>query len=126
MRATDPSFRAIAVTVIAFALAMAYPLPWVGPVWSPVAVSAALILVGLAAARHLRSGGEVVLASRHWTAGLAGGLLVILSHTLDSGRLVEGGAPGPYQWPVFVAGVLIALAAAADVLLRANPPAARA
>lgn len=95
MRATDPSFRAIAVTVIAFALAMAYPLPWVGPVWSPVEVSAALILVGLATARHLRPGSEVVLASRHWTAGLAGGLLVILSYTLDSGRLVDGGAPGP-------------------------------
>ena len=102
------------------------PLPWVGPVWSPVAVSAALILVGLAAARCLRSGGELALANRHWAAGLAGGLLVILSYTLDSGRLVDGGAPGLYPWPVFVAGMLIALAAAADALLRAHPPARRA
>lgn len=102
------------------------PLPWVGPVWSPVAVSAALILVGLAAARHLRSGGELALANRHWAAALAGGLLVILSYTLDSGRLFEGGAPGPYPWPVFVAGMLIALAGAADVLLHGHPPAERA
>jgi len=92
------------------------PVPWVGPVWSPMAVSAALVVVGLIAAAAVRRGRRLTVARRHVAAGLGGGLLVILSYTLDSGRLVDGGLPGPYPWPVFVAGLLLALAAAADAL----------
>ena len=92
------------------------PVPWVGPVWSPVAVSVALVGVGLAAARALRSGRQLALSRRHWAAGLGGGALVILSWTTDAGRLIDGGLPGPYPWPIFAAGMLLALAAAVDVL----------
>jgi hypothetical protein len=49
-------------------------------------------------------------------AGVGGGLLVILSYTLDSGRVIDGGLPGPYPWPVFAAGMLLAAAAAVDGL----------
>jgi hypothetical protein len=45
-------------------------------------------------------------------------LLVILSFTLDAGRVIGGGLPGWYPWPVFAAGMLLALAAAFDVLVR--------
>jgi hypothetical protein len=92
------------------------PVPWVGPVWSPVAVSVALVGVGLAAARSLRSGRPLVLRGWHWAAGLAGGVLVILSWTIDFGSLVDGGLPGPYPWPLFAAGMVLALVAALDVL----------
>jgi hypothetical protein len=37
------------------------PVPWTGPVWAPVAVSAALVGFGLAVARRLRAGGGVRL-----------------------------------------------------------------
>ena len=92
------------------------PVPWVGPVWSPVAVSAALVGVGLAAASAVRSGRRLEVARVHWAAGLGGGLLVVLSYTLDTGRLIDGGLPGPYPWPIFAAGMLLALGAALDVL----------
>lgn len=92
------------------------PVPWVGPVWSPVAVSVALVGVGLVAARMIRSGRTVALSSRHWLAGIGGGLLVILSYTLDAGRVMDGGLPGPYPWPLFAAGMLLALAAAVHAL----------
>lgn len=95
------------------------PVPWVGPVWSPMAVSAALVGVGLAAASAIRRGRVISIARWHLAAGLGGGLLVILSYTLDAGRLIEGGMPGPYPWPVFAAGMLVALVAAADALRRA-------
>ena len=94
------------------------PVPWAGPVWSPVAVSVALVIVGFLAARSLREGRRLRIAGWHWIAGLAGGLLVVLSYTLDAGRLVDGGLPGPYPWPVFAAGMLLALAAAVDALRR--------
>jgi hypothetical protein len=97
------------------------PIPWVGPVWSPVAVSAALIGVGLAAASTVRSGRRLIVTRRHWAAGLGGGLLVVLSYTLDTSRLFSGGMPGPYPWPLFAGGMLLALVAAVDALRRAVP-----
>jgi hypothetical protein len=92
------------------------PVPWVGPIWSPVAVSAVLVGVGLAVAWALRSGRRLAVARWHWGAGLAGGFLVVLSFTLDAGRLIDGGLPGPYAWPVFAVGMLLALVAAVDAL----------
>jgi len=94
------------------------PVPWVGPVWSPVVVSAALVGVGLSAARMARLGRLPTLSLGHWLAGLGGGLLVVLSYTLDAGRVLSGGLPGPYPWPVFAVGMLVAVVAAADVLWR--------
>ena len=94
------------------------PVPWVGPVWSPIVVSLALVLVGVAAARALRSGQRIRLRGRDWLAGLAGGLLVVGSYVLDAPTVLGGGLPGPYPWPLFGAGMLLAAFAALDVLRR--------
>jgi len=92
------------------------PVPWVGPVWSPMAVSTGLIGFGLAAAAMIRAGRRLAIAPWHVIAGVGGGLLVILSYTLDAGRLIDGGMPGPYPWPIFAGGMLLALVAAGDSL----------
>lgn len=97
------------------------PVPWVGPVWSPVAVSVALVSVGLLAARRLRAGGRLALWWWHWAAGIGGGVLVLLSYTIDAGRVMDGGLPGPYPWPPFALGMLLALGAAAHALGRPAP-----
>lgn len=97
------------------------PVPWVGPVWSPVVVSLALVGFGLAAARRLRAGGRVVLQPWHAVAGVVGGALVVLSWTLDFRRVLDGGLPGPYPWPVFAAGMAVATAAAIDALSERRP-----
>ena len=99
------------------------PVPWVGPVWSPIAVSVALVGVGLAAASALRAGRQLRITPWQLAAGLGGGLLVIVSYTIDARRLIEGGTPGPYPWPVFAIGMVLALAAAGDSLRRARPAA---
>jgi hypothetical protein len=96
------------------------PVPWVGPIWSPVAVSAALVGVGLVAASAMRSGRRLAVARWHWAAGIGGGLLVVLSYTLDAGRLIDGGLPGPYLWPLFAIGMLLAMGAALDALWSAR------
>lgn len=94
------------------------PVPWAGPVWSPVAVSSLLVCVGLVAARTLRAGRVFVVCPRHWIAAVAGGILIALSYMTDAPRVLDGGLPGPYPWPLFVAGVALALWAAVDVLRR--------
>ncbi|MGA3056571.1 MAG: hypothetical protein ABSE70_00830 [Candidatus Limnocylindrales bacterium] len=84
------------------------PVPWAGPVWAPVAVSLALIGFGLAAAYASRLGRPVQADSKRFATGLAGGLLVVLSFTLDAPGLMSGRMPGWYPWPVFAAGMALA------------------
>lgn len=94
------------------------PVPWVGPVWAPVAVSVALVSVGLAAARSSSLGHDLMIGGRHVAAGLLGGGLVLLSFMLDAPGILAGAQPGPFAWPVFVAGLATAIAAAWDALRR--------
>jgi hypothetical protein len=49
-------------------------------------------------------------------AGLGGGLLVISSFTFDAGRILAGGTPSAFAWPVFIAGMALAVAGVASAL----------
>jgi hypothetical protein len=89
------------------------PTPWVGPVWAPLLVSLALVFVGLAAARRLRSGGSIPVGIRRAVAGSAGGGLVIASFLVEPNPDLTG----PWTaWPVFWLGMTLAIAAAASAL----------
>jgi hypothetical protein len=92
------------------------PVPWTGPVWAPLAVSVALVGFGLAVARRLRVGQVVRLSPWHLAAGMAGGLLVAVSFTLDSVRIAAGEIPTAYAWPILAAGLALAAAGALDAL----------
>ncbi len=96
------------------------PVPWTGPVWAPVAISIALVGFGLAAAGRLRAGRAVRAGRAQVAAGIAGGLVVILSFTLDAGRILAGGVPDSFAWPVFAAGLGLAAWGATTAL---RPPA---
>jgi hypothetical protein len=92
------------------------PATWVGPVWAPMAVSAALIGFGLAAARRLRAGRPLGVRPVHVAAAVVGGVIVVLSFLVDSDR-VTGGDEGPWSgWPVFWLGMGIAVVAALAAL----------
>ena len=94
------------------------PAPWVGPVWAPIAVSLALIGVGLAAARRLRTGQVLSIAGWQVFAGLVGGALVIGSFLAGAPTVLAGETPSDYPWPVFLAGLLIAGATAVSSFAR--------
>lgn len=97
------------------------PVPWVGPVWAPVAVSVALVVVGLAAARRYALGLDPVVRGRHVAGGLVGGALVLASFMLDAPGILAGAQPGPFAWPVFLAGMVVATAFAWDLRRRSHP-----
>ena len=99
------------------------PMAWVGPVWAPIVVSAALVAVGLTAARRLRAGRPVVGPVRAIGA-LAGGGLVVLSFMVDTNRVLAGGSSAWSAWPLFWAGM--ALAGATTVTALTRPARARA
>jgi hypothetical protein len=92
------------------------PVPWIGPVLAPGLVSAALILFGLVAGGRYRAGRDPRIRRRHIVAGTVGAGLVVLSFTLDAPRIIDGGLPGWFPWPLFVAGLVVAIAGAVEML----------
>ena len=84
------------------------PVPWAGPVWAPVAVSAALVGLGLPAARRASEGRMPSVTLVRGSRAIAGGLLVVASFTANAPTLLAGGQPGWFPWPLFVAGMAVA------------------
>ena len=83
------------------------PLPWVGPVWAPVLVALSMIVCGLIS---LRAGG-IHCSLAHWAGILAGGAVIILAFVWDFRNTSSGGLPNPFNWPLFLVGEAIGLAA---------------
>jgi hypothetical protein len=92
------------------------PGPWVGPVWAPIVVSAALVGSGLTAARRLRAGRPIVVGPARALAALAGGGLVILGFLVDTNRVLAGESLAWTGWPLFGAGLALATAATVSAL----------
>lgn len=92
------------------------PAPWVGPVWAPIVVSAALVTFGLVAARRLRASRPIVVGPLRALAGLAGGGLVVASFLVDTNRVIAGDSSAWTGWPLFWAGMALATAATVGTL----------
>lgn len=84
------------------------PLPWVGPVVTPVMVAAVMIAAGVALLWRERSGRPVPLAAPHWAAIVLGGLVIVISFCWDWRNVTAGGYPRPFNWPVYFAGLILA------------------
>ncbi|MFH1474750.1 MAG: hypothetical protein ABIG85_02720 [Chloroflexota bacterium] len=94
------------------------PVPWAGPVWAPVAVSLALAGFGLAAARRLRAGRPVRAGRAHVAAGVAGGLIVVVSFCWNAALVLDGGVPETFPSAVFAAGLALAALGATTALVQ--------
>ncbi len=94
------------------------PLTWVGPVWAPMAVSAALVGFGLAAAWTPRAGRSIDIGLPGMLVALAGGGLVILSFLVDADRVLDGDTSPWSAWAPFWLGMALAAAAALMALAR--------
>ncbi len=84
------------------------PVPWVAPVWAPIMVSVALIFFGLIVAHRIRGGLPMIVRLNHWLLLIVGGLVVILSFTLDAAHILHGRMPSAFAWPVFAIGIALA------------------
>ncbi len=84
------------------------PVPWVAPVWAPMAVSLTLLPVGgalLVRPRRRARGGGVAA----WSAVTAGAGLVVASFLMRASQAV-GVVPERFDWPVFLAGWVLGVA----------------
>jgi hypothetical protein len=85
------------------------PVPWSGPVITPVLVSLAMIGAGLAIFKREADGIAVQLSPADWTAIVGGGLVIIVAFCWDFPHTARGGMPHPFNWPLFLVGLAIAL-----------------
>ena len=92
-----------------FDLLFLLPVPWVAPVWAPMVISFALILFGLLVVRLIRRGETLRIKPWQVVATVVGGLVVIFSFTIDARRILAGGTPSTFAWPIFVAGLALAV-----------------
>lgn len=102
------------------------PLPWVGPVITPVLVSLAMIAGGIWCLQR-ESEGRPLHVGRWRAAGVAlGAFVIILSFTFDYRNILGGGLPQPFHWGLFALGMAIGVTSYGSAILRAVSPSDRA
>lgn len=95
------------------------PVPWVGPVAAPCAVSACLIIGGLIVLRLDDKGVRFKSRPWEWALAVAGGLIVILSFAIDFRQVLATGGHGAFNWPIFLTGLALGWIAFISIVRRA-------
>ena len=85
------------------------PVPWAGPVLSPVIVSLSMIWAGALLLRKETTARPIRPSALDWSAIVAGGLIIIVAFCWDFRNLMQGGEPNPFNWPLFGAGEALGL-----------------
>lgn len=86
------------------------PVPWVGPVWAPLAVAASLVLAGVLILRREAAGlSPLRMGWPQVVALAAGGALIVLAFCRDWENTAAGGDPNAFAWPLFAAGEAVGL-----------------
>ena len=86
------------------------PLPWVGPVLAPAAVSLLLVAAFLVHVRLRRRNRVLAPRGPEWGVAIAGALLVIVAFCWRYRAALSEPDPAGFPWWLFAAGVLIGAA----------------
>jgi hypothetical protein len=81
------------------------PLPWVGPVWAPVAVSAAMIWAGSVILARDDQGRSLDLTKSFYVFEFAAGLIIIISFLIPGRAVISETVPQHFPWYIFLAGL---------------------
>jgi hypothetical protein len=92
-------------SLAAWDLLFLLPLPWVGPVWSPVLVSLTMIVAGIIILAREATDHPVRFRGWHVAGIGAGGLTVVVAFCWDWRNIVASGEPNPFQWVLFSLGL---------------------
>jgi hypothetical protein len=95
------------------------PVPWVAPVLAPALVALVMVVAGAVALWREAGGRPLRLTWAHWLALTAGALVIVATFCQDYRNVERGGLPGPFDWPLFAAGLLLGVAAFAHSLVAA-------
>lgn len=94
------------------------PLPWWGPVLAPVLIAVLMVISGVRFVSASQAGFRQHMRPLFWVLLGAGVLVMLLVFMADAIQLLPADAallssmrPGPFNWPVFLAGFLLVLIA---------------
>ena len=93
------------------------PLPWIGPVLAPVIVSVSMIAAAVVILKLEEAGIEFRIRQWQWAVAIAGGLIIILSFTIDYRVVTEGTLPGHFKWWIFFIGESMGIAVFLQALI---------
>jgi hypothetical protein len=85
------------------------PVPWVGPVISPVLVAISMIVAGTVVLWRESVGRPIRFRWFHWTAIVGGGVVIVVAFCWDYRNAMAAGWPNPFNWPLFAAGLTVGL-----------------
>jgi hypothetical protein len=83
------------------------PLPWIGPVIAPVAISAVMIAIGTSIILRINAGLAFRPGPASWGVALAGTAVLLYSFMSDTGATLGARMPEPYAYWQLVVGLLL-------------------
>lgn len=94
------------------------PVPWVGPVWSPVLCAIGFIMAGILVVKQEETPHPVRPKISEWIIAIAGGTIVIISWCEEYRSIMAGESPESFAWPVYWIGFIMGAAAFGKAYLR--------
>lgn len=87
------------------------PVPWVGPVWAPVLVSAGMIYAGIVILYRHEKGSPISLGRVFWALEIAAGVVIVISFLIPGQVVLKETVPTHFPWYLFWAGYLTGIGA---------------
>jgi hypothetical protein len=83
------------------------PLPWIGPVIAPVAIAAAMTVLGTLMA--LRAAGGQIFRPQlfSWLCAIGGTAVLLVSFMMDTDAGMQKALPAPYRYDLLAAGLFL-------------------
>ena len=94
------------------------PVPWVGPVITPVIISIAMIISGVLVLYFEAKDRPIIITWLEWILIVAGGVIVIVAFCWDYEAIMNGKLPNPFNWPLFFVGLALSAATFANGVRR--------
>lgn len=93
------------VSLMTWDILFLIPVPWVGPVLTPVLVAASMVVAGVLILWRESVGRPIRLNAGHWVMAILGGTITIVAFCWDYRHTMAGGYPQTFNWPLFVIGL---------------------
>ena len=94
------------VTLLDWDILFLVPLPWIGPVIAPVAISMVMIVCGVWMIARLRNQRPFAPRLLSRILASAGSAVVLFSFLYDTDAPLRNGLPRPYQYSLLLVGLL--------------------
>lgn len=87
------------------------PIPWIGPVIAPVAISVLMIIIGISLIRLIQSGYDFKPLLSTWLLAIAATAMLLYSFMHDLDATLRFQMPQPYDYWILISGLTLYIVA---------------